>query len=284
MSIMGATVRLWSGFAVIAIACVAVGQGAESATGKPDIVKVCNLRPVHPIGGCGSGLEVDLNLGFSPRSLPPRRRAPIALFIAARIFKSGEGSPPGLTEARIDIDRHVEVDAQGLPACGRREIETAPIARARRACGDAIVGAGHLWIERPSPESESALKLRPSLIAFNGGTRGGVTTLLLYSPASRASDEPFVEAVKIKRRRRGVYGWEAVIRVSRLALANDSITGIQLYLKRRTAMPVLGHVLSAACSDGRLLFRVTHVLADDTVLAGAVLRSCISSGRRTSEV
>lgn len=281
---MGEAVRLWSRFVVIgigaAIVCVAAGLTAKGATGKPDVIKVCLVRTATTLAECRGRPEVDLNVGFRPRRLSHIHKVPISLFLATRLSMPDGGSPPGLTELRIDIDRHVGVETRDVPACGRREIATATVARARRACEDAIVGTGRLWVERPSSESNSPRKLRPPLIVFNGGARSGVTTLLLYSPAGQESTEPLVTAVKIKRRRKGVYGWEALIRLSRLAGAEESVTGIQLYL-RRTAKPVMGHVFVAACSADRLTLRVNYVLADDTVLAGTVVRPCSSSRRKT---
>ena len=84
--------------------------------------------------------------------------APVALDFRGRISKEDGSHPPALREVLLDLDKHVSIDATGLPVCARRQLETRGAGSARRLCGEAIVGIGvaHIGVEPPN-RNRSAL-------------------------------------------------------------------------------------------------------------------------------
>ncbi len=93
------------------------------------------------------GVIVVFGGGISPRALPRDGAAPVAVTIDSS-FKSTEGTdpPPQLRAISIAINRRGRIFDRGLPTCRVRKIQPATIAAARRICGGAIVGSGHVQV------------------------------------------------------------------------------------------------------------------------------------------
>lgn len=85
--------------------------------------------------------------GISPRALPRTGVAPVAVTIDSS-FKSAEGAdpPPQLKTISIGINRRGRIFDRGLPTCRVRKIQPATIGAAKRLCGGAIVGSGHVEV------------------------------------------------------------------------------------------------------------------------------------------
>lgn len=86
--------------------------------------------------------------GISPRALPREGVAPVAISIDSS-FKSVQGMdpPPQLQKIAIGINRGGKIYDRGLPTCRVRRIQPTTIKAARRICGGAIVGSGHVQIQ-----------------------------------------------------------------------------------------------------------------------------------------
>ncbi len=113
--------------------------GAAIATAASTTVRVGNL-----ILTFGSNV--------SPKKLPKKRLAPIALRISGKAKTSDGTHPSALREAVVDIDKNGAINAKGLPVCRRGQLEARDTKAAKRVCGKAIVGSGiRLTWRSPSP-------------------------------------------------------------------------------------------------------------------------------------
>jgi hypothetical protein len=85
--------------------------------------------------------------GIEPTALPRTGVAPVAVSIDSS-FKSAEGidPPPQLRTIAIGINRAGEIFDRGLPTCKVRKVQPATITAAKRICGSAIVGSGHVQV------------------------------------------------------------------------------------------------------------------------------------------
>ncbi|MGB7587184.1 MAG: hypothetical protein WBM00_00590 [Solirubrobacterales bacterium] len=122
-------------------------------------------------------LLVTFNGGISPHALPRTDTAPVAVSIDTS-FRTSDGSdPPQLQQVSIAINRNGKIVDRGLPICRVRKIQPATIAAARRICGGAIVGRGHIQVRVRLPNQEPFTFKGPMLV-FNAERSGGKRQLL----------------------------------------------------------------------------------------------------------
>lgn len=90
---------------------------------------------------------VTLDGGISPRALPRTGTMPVTVALDSA-FKSAEDSAPvpQLRTIAVGINRGGTVFDRGLPTCRVRRIQPTTIKAARRICGSAIVGSGHVQV------------------------------------------------------------------------------------------------------------------------------------------
>lgn len=116
--------------------------------------------------------------GISPRALPRAGTAPVAVSIGSS-FKSASGvdPPPQLRTISIAINRRGKIFDRGLPTCRVRKIQPTTPKAARRICGGAIVGRGHIEA-RVNLDNQPPFTFRGPMLVFNGERAGGDRRLL----------------------------------------------------------------------------------------------------------
>ena len=121
---------------------------------------------------------VSFNGGISPRALPRTGVAPVAVTIDSS-FKSAEGAdpPPQLKTISIGINRRGKIFDRGLPTCRVRRIQPTTIAAAKRICGDAIVGSGHVQV-RIHLTNQAPFTFKGPMLIFHAKPSGGDRRLL----------------------------------------------------------------------------------------------------------
>jgi len=255
----------------LALACgAAITAGAAAVAPAAEYFPVC-LRSTAAVN-CGPYLNFQLEGGFAPKKLLKLEMAPVAVYLEGRVENSDGTRPPALEEVTLDLDRNTAVNAVGLPACGKSRLEALGVEAARRACREAIVGSGvaHFMVESPQPRV-----IELPLTFFNGGVRGGVTTLFLHSSIVTLNSAPVVAITKLRRASKGVYRLEAVTKIPPIASKTGSVLDFSLTVKRLFEQDGLrsGYVM-ARCADDRLQARETLVFSDGTVVGGTLLRGC----------
>ena len=115
---------------------------------------------------------------ISPHALPRTGLAPVAVTIDSA-FRSAEGAdpPPQLRTISIGINRRGKIFDRGLPTCRVGEIQPATIGAAKRLCGDAIVGSGHIRV-RVHLANQPPFTFKGPMLVFHAKRKGGQRRLL----------------------------------------------------------------------------------------------------------
>ncbi|MDQ2629902.1 MAG: hypothetical protein M3Y75_02845 [Actinomycetota bacterium] len=244
---------LAAAIAVVALAGLTV---AGSVFAKPEKVIV-------------GSLEVEYDGGFSPQALPKSKFTPISFFLWAKIRQLEGKHPPALKEFRLDGDKNVKIDVKGVPTCTAGQLQATTTAAARKACGPAIVGSGTTEVEVQFPE-QPPIDIKSELLAFNGGVKGGVTTLFIHAYLTAPVTAAVVTNVKIKNVKKGRYGTESIATIPKVAGGAGSVTYFKLKFEKG--------ILFGKCPDGRLQAHGTAVFADNTKASATVVRPCTPKG------
>lgn len=245
---------LWS---LALCALVALGAAAIASAEKPTVVQAGNLR-------------LTINGGVSPKALPKTKPAPITLNVSGKIENVDGSHPPPLTEVLVDTDRNGSVDARGVPTCKQNQLEAQTTAKAEKVCKAAIVGTGTTDVELLFPES-SPVELHSKLLAFNGGVKGGTTTIFIHAFLSTPVTAAVVTTVKISKEHKGRYGTRSVASIPKIAGYAGSVKSFNLTINKR------GYLL-AKCTDGHIDAQGEAVFHDGTKAKGAVTRPCTPKG------
>jgi hypothetical protein len=123
-------------------------------------------------------IVVHIDGGISPQALPRTSMAPVTVTLDST-FQSAEGvdPPPQLRTIAIGINRDGKVFDRGLPTCRVRRIQPTTIKAARRICGDAIVGSGHVQV-RVHLANQPPFTFKGPLLVFHAKPAEGHRRLL----------------------------------------------------------------------------------------------------------
>jgi hypothetical protein len=229
-------------------------------------------------------LIVTFGGNIAPKKLPRHHFAPIAARIFGNVKTSDGSHPSALREAIFDIDRNVLVNSTGLPVCRPGQLEARDTRAARRVCGKTIVGSGNADLEIAFPE-QAPIKIKSPLLAFNGGTHGGKTKLLLHTFITVPAPAAVVTQVTLKRVHNGRFGLHGVAKVPVVAGGSGSVLDFAFKVKRSYRFKGRRRsFLMARCPDGRFKVRTTKTLfrneantagvAAQTVLRGGLVTPC----------
>ncbi|HEU4738781.1 MAG TPA: hypothetical protein VFS54_06835 [Solirubrobacterales bacterium] len=214
-------------------------------------------------------LEVEYDGGFSPKALPKNKLTPISFFLWSKLRTLDDKHPPAIKEFKLEGDKNVVVDVKGVPACTSGRLQSRTTAAARKACGPALVGSGTTDVEVQFPE-QPPIDVHSELLAFNGGFKGGVTTLYIHAYLTAPVTAAIVTTVKIKKVKKGRYGTESIASVPKIAGGSGSVTYFKLKFDKG--------IIFAKCPDGRLQAHGTGVFADGTKASATVIRPCTPKG------
>ncbi len=212
---------------------------------------------------------------FSPKRLSMTKQTPIALTLEGEIQEKDGSHPPALTKAVVEIDKNAMIDVKGYPTCRPSRIRSVDTRQAEAACGTAIIGIGTADYEVKLAEQPPPVVLDPQIIVFNGGVKGGVTTLYIHADVTVPVLQPIIATVKIKKIHHGRYGTEAIATIPPIANGNGSVRTFQLKIdKKFTYKGNRVSVLTAKCPDDRLQAHTTVYFADGTRLSTEFVRPC----------
>jgi len=249
------------GAALAALALVV----ASNAGARIEVVRVGNI-------------VLKNNSTISPTKLPRRQPAPIKSTISASIATIDGSHLPATREVVIDLDNSFHVNAKGLPVCKAGQLEARNSKAARRICGRATVGKGKGLAEIAFPEQKPIVVASP-LTMFNGGVKGGKTTIFIHAFLTVPVPAAIVTPVKIAHSRRGAYGLHAVAKIPVIAGGAGSVTFFKLTIGREfTFKGERASFASASCPNGRLLAKGRVLFADNSRLKLARALPCIPKG------
>jgi hypothetical protein len=265
--------RNW--YVALALSAVLALGGATIATAASTTVRVGNL-----ILTFGSNV--------SPKKLPKKRFAPIALRISGKARTSDGTHPSALRQVVVDIDKNGALYTRGLPVCRRAQLEARDTRAAKRVCGKAIVGKGRVDVQISFPEQRSITAHSP-LILFNGGSKGRKTTLFIHSFITVPVPAAIVTTVTIKKIHKGRFGFHTIARIPVVAGGSGSLLNFNFKIKRIFRYKGKRRsYISARCRDGRFQAKVLKALfrneagvpgvASTTVLRSGLVVPCRSRG------
>jgi hypothetical protein len=241
-----------------ALALVVAGIAAAE---KPTIVQVGNLK-------------LTLNGGFTPKALPKNKPAPITLNVSGKIETVDGTHAPALKEVVVETDKNGSIDVKGLPTCTSGKLQAQDTSHAEAICKKAIIGKGITNVEVEFPE-QKAFIAKSKLLAFNGGTSGGKTTIYIHAYLTSPVSAAVVTTVKISKIHNGRYGTKSVASVPKIAGGYGSVKEFSLTFDRGYQNTPF---LFAKCPDGHLNAKATSVFTDGTKLVGSFVRSCTPKG------
>jgi hypothetical protein len=212
--------------------------------------------------------------GFSPKALPKKTLAPIALTAEGKIETLDGTHPPALKEFLLETDKNGAVNVKGYPICKSGQLQSQDTKHAEAICKKAIIGSGTTNVEIAFPESKN-VPVSSKLIVFNGGTKGGTTTFFIHAYITVPLPAAIVTTVKIKKINKGRYGLLAVGKIPKIAGGSGSVTSFKLKVdKKYTYKGKKVSVLTAKCPDGKLQAHATGIFSDGTKTEADFVRPC----------
>ncbi len=234
-------------------ALVAVSVAGIATADKPVKVRTGNL-------------ELTFNGGFTPKVLSKTKQTPISLTVEGDIATVDGTHPPALKEFNVETDKNGAINVKGLPVCTAAKLQSQDTKHAEAICKSAIIGSGKANIEVAFPE-QAPIPAKTKIIAFNGGFKGGVTTIYIHAYLTVPTPAAVVTTVKVKKIHHGRYGLEAQSSIPKIAGGSGSVTHFDLKIDKKG-------VLSAKCPDGKLQAHGTAVFSDGTRVSAEVVRAC----------
>ena len=238
---------------------------AASAFAKREVARVGNLFLTD-------------NGGISPSKLPKHKQAPISAHILGEIGTTDGSHPPAVRTVTVDFDKTIQVNAKGLPACKKGQLEARSTAAAKQACPDAIVGSGEGEVEVAFPEQKPFAAKGP-IVLFNGGVRGGTILLFVHTYVAVPAPTAVIATVKITHIHRGHFGLHTVTQIPAIAGGAGSITKFKLTINR--AFTYKGNkesYLTASCPTGHYYTEGEVLFADGTTLGLTHVLPCTPMG------
>ena len=213
-----------------------------------------------------------------PKKLPVKRLGPISLDIRGTIATADRGHPPALKTVTVDTDKYGAVNAKGLPSCSSGRLQAQSHANAKKACSKAIVGRGKTTVRVAFPDSTPFNATGP-LVFFNGGVRGGTTTLLIHAYVAVPTPTAIVTTVRIKKRKVGKFGLRSVATVPVIAGGSGSVLSYDFTVDRKfTFKGKKQSYLLASCRTGRFYAQAETKFSDGTKVKGSVVVPCQRKG------
>ena len=257
---------------VVAFLAVATAL-ALGATAMASIVQKDNLR-------------VSLDGRLSPKKLPRKGAAPVAVAVGWDISTADESTPPKLKNIKVEINRHGKLDYTGLPTCPYGKIQPASTRRALSGCRRSLVGRGTFKAEisLKGQEGES-YETGGSLLLFKGEVkRKTVLYGQIYSPRPFATS--FVIVFNLAQKRKSTYGTVLSATLPKALRGWGNLTAIEMKLQRRYGYKGRRHsFLSAGCPAPKgfrvasfKLARASFSFSGGTKLSNTVSSSCKARG------
>lgn len=210
-----------------------------------------------------------------PAALPADEFGPSWFRSRGRVATADGSHPPALREGVVYIDKNSMLDAHGLPVCRAGQLEARDTKAARKACGDAIVGAGKGTGEIAFPEQDPILVDSP-ITLFNGGVQGGTTTLYGHAFITVPVPSAIVTVFKFRDVNAGRYGIRGTVDLPVIAGGAGSVTSFDFTIKRfyRHAGERKSYDLTK-CPDGHIDVKGTGVFKDE-------VRDGVDDGEQTT--
>jgi hypothetical protein len=246
--------------ALTAVAAIAVGVIAASASGTTTTVQVGNIK--IKVGG-----------SFSPTKLPTNKLAPITLKVNGDISTTDGTHVPALKTLDIQFDKNGTIYTKGLPTCRLGQLTNTLTPVAKKSCGSALVGTGKVKAEVQFPDSQP-VPATGTLLIFNGAPKGGKPVLLFHTYVSSPVSATVITQAVIGKAH-GKYGTSTSISVPPLAGGYGSLTDFTSTIaKSWTYKGQKKNLLMAKCPTGHLFGHGDFTFVNGIQLHGDIAVPC----------
>jgi hypothetical protein len=192
-------------------------------------------------------VRISFKGGFSPRTLPRDRPAPVTIQFEGTIGTTDGSHPPPVRHIEFSLNRNGRLSTEGLPVCTSGLLQSTTSEEALQRCGPALVGRGHFGANVEFP-TVTPFPAKGTLLAFNG-KQSGKPALLLHLYGNVPVRATFVLPLKISHKAKGQFGTVLSAKIPTLAGGVGSITAIDLKLGRNyTYRGQARSYLSASCA------------------------------------
>ena len=242
-------------------AVVAMAVAGIANAYKPVIVKAGNL-------------VLTFNGGISPKKLPKKEMAPIALNVSGNIATSDNTHPPALKEFIIETDKNGGIDAKGLKTCKGGKLEATTTSQAKKACGRVARRLrdhrrrGPLPRTGSDPDQVEAARLQRR----HEGRQDDALHPRLPEQPDRLGDRHHGQGLEDPQ---GPLRAESVASIPKIANGAGSVTNFKLTINKKfTYKGKKKSYLTAKCTSGNLVAKGQAVFATGLKAQGSVVRPC----------
>jgi hypothetical protein len=212
--------------------------------------------------------------GFSPKTLPKNRDAPITIHGGGRITTVSGALPPVIKAITFEYDRHGSLQTAGLPVCTGGKLEASTVPDARRRCPGSIVGKGSGSGVVVFPE-QPPIPVSSPITIFNGPKKHGNHTVFAHFYTTVPAPTAFVIPIEIQRIHKGGYGYRTEAKIPPIAGGNGIPLSGHIKIGRRWTYRGKRHsYINARCANGRLQARGDFTFKDGTRLKGTFIKPC----------
>jgi hypothetical protein len=223
-----------------------------------------------PVKVKAGNLELTFNGGLTPKVVSKTKLTPVTLNVSGKIRTLDGTHPPALKEVLFEADKNTGIDVKGLPVCTAAKLQSQDTKHAEDICRTAIIGSGQATAEIAFPE-QAPIPAKTKIIAFNGGFKGGVTTIYIHAYLTVPTPAAIVSTVKIKKIHNGRYGLGSVTTIPKIAGGSGSVTDFNLTINKKG-------VILEKCPDGKIQVHAIAVFTDGTRASAEVIRTCTGKG------
>jgi hypothetical protein len=226
--------------------------------------------------------------GVTPKALPKSKPAPVTVHVSGKISTTDGSHPSAFREANIEFDKNGMINTTGLPACSSGQLQARDTTAAKKVCGSTEVGSGTGKIEIAFPE-QNPIDINAPITVFNGGTKGGKTTLFIHTFITVPVPSAVVTTVTIKKIHAGRYGLGTISKIPVIAGGSGSVLSFDInFGKKYSYKGKKASYITAKCPDGHFNANIISAIfkneakiagvAPTTTLKGTVIRPCTTKG------
>lgn len=221
------------------------------------------------------GVRVAVSGALSPKRLPRKGSAPVAVSVKGEITAKSADVLPQLQHLTIAINSAGHLDVAGIPHCRINHINPSTNQEALAACKSSLVGEGSFSANVVLPE-QSPFPSKGKLLAFNGQI-GRKPAIFAHIYGTKPIPTSYVFAFKVKQQK-GTYGTILETDFPKATGEWGYVTGIELNLNKK-------RFLTAGCPAPKgfskasfPLMRTDFAFAGGLSLTNTLNRSCEAKG------
>jgi hypothetical protein len=221
------------------------------------------------------GVRVAVDGALSPKRLPRKGSAPVAVSVKGEITAKSADVLPQLQHLSIAINSAGHLDVAGIPHCRINHINPSTNQEALEACKSSLVGEGSFSANVVLPE-QSPFPSKGKLLAFNGQI-GRKPAIFAHIYGTKPIPTSYVFAFKVKQTK-GTYGTILETDFPKATGEWGYVTGIELNLNKK-------RFLTAGCPAPKgftkasfPLMRTDFAFAGGLSLTNTLNRSCEAKG------